>query len=556
MAVRLLAVSVALFTAAAAAQAQTSVKLVSNTGETAATTLASVSYAQAFTTGSNSAGYVLTRVDYKFKRSGVTPITLENTTVAIRQNSSGTPGTPVATLTDPASLPSDGLAQFTAPHGGINLAASTTYFALFLTSGLSTDQLHKTSSDAEDTGAATGWSIADSHLWSSNPIPTWTDDTTDTDSMMIAIHGYAAEPKLASNIRQGSSGIATFNTDFAQAFTTGSHSSGYRLTGVDVWGLSDATSPPTYSVSIRSDSSGSPGARVGTLTNPASLPPTTNSTVTYSAPEGGIALKANTTYFLVTDVSSGDTDTLFRTTASDAEDSNSESGWSIADTSLWRLYSSTGDWATNTRSLKIVIDGHKAPPMVGPTITITGGSAVTEGTPAVFTVTANPAPTAELPVNLNVSESFNTSFVLATDEGAKMVAIAANGTTATYSVATQNDSFAGPNGTIRVSVSAGAGYRVGGANTAIVTVMDNDVPQPGGPVGPPPPPSRGGGAPPPAAPVLLPWCPPPPLYTPLVLPPADGSTIAFYSGRSGHQDIWTVPADGSAPPAQLTSASM
>ena len=39
-------------------------------------------------------------------------------------------------------------------------------------------------------------------------------------------------------------------------------------------------------------------------------------------------------------------------------------------------------------------------------------------------------------------------------------------------------------------------------------------------------------------------------------PSPDGSTIAFYSGRSGHQDIWTVPADGSAPPAQLTRASM
>ena len=39
-------------------------------------------------------------------------------------------------------------------------------------------------------------------------------------------------------------------------------------------------------------------------------------------------------------------------------------------------------------------------------------------------------------------------------------------------------------------------------------------------------------------------------------PSPDGSTIAFYSGRAGHQDIWTVAADGSAPPVQLTQASM
>ena len=39
-------------------------------------------------------------------------------------------------------------------------------------------------------------------------------------------------------------------------------------------------------------------------------------------------------------------------------------------------------------------------------------------------------------------------------------------------------------------------------------------------------------------------------------PSPDGGTIAFYSGRSGHQDIWIVPSDGSAPAVQLTRASM
>ncbi|MBT8488079.1 MAG: prolyl oligopeptidase family serine peptidase [Gemmatimonadetes bacterium] len=39
-------------------------------------------------------------------------------------------------------------------------------------------------------------------------------------------------------------------------------------------------------------------------------------------------------------------------------------------------------------------------------------------------------------------------------------------------------------------------------------------------------------------------------------PSPDGSTVAFYSGRSGHQDIWLVPADASSPPRQLTAESM
>ncbi|WP_420635138.1 prolyl oligopeptidase family serine peptidase [Candidatus Palauibacter sp.] len=36
----------------------------------------------------------------------------------------------------------------------------------------------------------------------------------------------------------------------------------------------------------------------------------------------------------------------------------------------------------------------------------------------------------------------------------------------------------------------------------------------------------------------------------------DGRTIAFYSTRSGHQDIWLAPAAGSTPPRQLTDAAM
>ena len=39
-------------------------------------------------------------------------------------------------------------------------------------------------------------------------------------------------------------------------------------------------------------------------------------------------------------------------------------------------------------------------------------------------------------------------------------------------------------------------------------------------------------------------------------PSPDGRTVAFYSGRSGYQDIWLVPADGSSAPRQLTHQSM
>lgn len=40
------------------------------------------------------------------------------------------------------------------------------------------------------------------------------------------------------------------------------------------------------------------------------------------------------------------------------------------------------------------------------------------------------------------------------------------------------------------------------------------------------------------------------------VPSPDGKWIAFYSVRSGHQDLWLVPSDGSAVPKPLTQAAM
>ena len=87
-----------------------------------------------------------------------------------------------------------------------------------------------------------------------------------------------------------------------------------------------------------------------------------------------------------------------------------------------------------------------------------GGSPVTEGTAANFTVTANRAPATDLTVNLTVSEASGSDFVAAADEGAKTVTIAAAATAATYSVTTQADSADEPIGSVTVTVVAGTGY--------------------------------------------------------------------------------------------------
>ncbi len=110
-----------------------------------------------------------------------------------------------------------------------------------------------------------------------------------------------------------------------------------------------------------------------------------------------------------------------------------------------------------------------------PAITISGGNAVTEGTAADFTVTASPAPTANLPVNLSVADAPHSDFVAAANEGTgKTVTVPTTGSV-TYSVATANNSADEPNGPVTVTVETGTGYTVGDPGSASVTVTDNDT---------------------------------------------------------------------------------
>ena len=167
--------------------------------------------------------------------------------------------------------------------------------------------------------------------------------------------------KLVGNTELAIATPSSFSNDHAQAFTTGSSSGAYVLTRIQLNLNHTAGAAPTYSVSIHSDSSGSPGALVGTLTNPASLP-TTGGLASFTAPDGGIRLTAETTYFAVIDVSVKGGTTVVRTTASD--DESGESDWRIANGGLFRANSSTGAWTPSTSSRKINVWGYALPVLV------------------------------------------------------------------------------------------------------------------------------------------------------------------------------------------------
>ena len=135
-------------------------------------------------------------------------------------------------------------------------------------------------------------------------------------------------------------------------------------------------------------------------------------------------------------------------------------------------------WRPIREALECIEAATAPPPPSEPEISITGGGAVNEGSATTFTVTATPAPSAALTVNLTVSQ--NGSFGATT--GADTVTIPTTGS-AKYTVSTTNDSTDEPNGSVSATLSTGTGYTVSGTNNAAtVSVSDDDDPPPATPV--------------------------------------------------------------------------
>ena len=107
-----------------------------------------------------------------------------------------------------------------------------------------------------------------------------------------------------------------------------------------------------------------------------------------------------------------------------------------------------------------------------PAITITGGSPVTEGAAATFTVTANPAPTDALTVTLRADDGVGD--FLGTNPPTSVLFLANEGTV-TLSVPTVDDNTDEADGTITVTLASGTGYTIATpAPSAMVAITDND----------------------------------------------------------------------------------
>ncbi len=156
------------------------VTLISNVGQGAdSENTGSIDYAQNFTTGSNSGGYTLTSVEIVSEDPEGDDASVSLCTV----DASGFPTSDCTALTAPGSFAAGTLA-FTAP-GNTTLDANTTYTLLITSPGGETLTWDATTSDSEDTGGATGWSIANAYHFKS---PGWRT-TSSGKSFRITVKG-------------------------------------------------------------------------------------------------------------------------------------------------------------------------------------------------------------------------------------------------------------------------------------------------------------------------------------------------------------------------------
>ncbi len=109
-----------------------------------------------------------------------------------------------------------------------------------------------------------------------------------------------------------------------------------------------------------------------------------------------------------------------------------------------------------------------------PELTITAADMVAEGSPAIFTITANTPSGLPTTVNLMVSEADDDNFVASGDKGPRPFILPAGVGSARYVIDTVYDNTVGDDGTLTVALAIGDGYTIGSTNTAVVAIINEE----------------------------------------------------------------------------------
>ncbi len=173
--------------------------LVGNVGQSARITGLQAKTSQGFTTGSNAGGYTLASIGIDLNVGSGTP-TFD---VDLYSDSSGNPGTKIADLTAPPTL-ATGVIYFAAPSG-TTLTASTTYHVVLV--GSAGTFIYPTTRDAEDSGGAAGWTIADVFSEFDTTGSTWTADAFG-DALRVQVKGAAKTATATAGVTVSATSVS------------------------------------------------------------------------------------------------------------------------------------------------------------------------------------------------------------------------------------------------------------------------------------------------------------------------------------------------------------
>ncbi len=165
--------------------------------------------------------------------------------------------------------------------------------------------------------------------------------------LSLGLGQQASAVTLVENLSQGNNGTGDVAINIWQgsSFTTGSSS--YNLNSATLL-FQENTADPNLFLRLYSNSSGTPGTQLTSFTNPASITTSlANNTFTLATPQ---ALAANTTYWLVSGISSGTGSYSWGYTSSTAQ--TGLPGWTIGDGYVesndqggsWSSYSTSGPY--------------------------------------------------------------------------------------------------------------------------------------------------------------------------------------------------------------------
>ena len=128
--------------------------------------------------------------------------------------------------------------------------------------------------------------------------------------------------------------------------------------------------------------------------------------------------------------------------------------------------------ATGAFRVLAVASPGRATPVV-PEVAIAADGPVTEGGRATFTVTAVPAPRANLTVNVTVTQGEGQNYL--PDAPPTSVVVSAGASEGSLGLDVPNDTVDEPNGVLTATLAGGDGYVVASAGSASLTVRDDDL---------------------------------------------------------------------------------